>query len=90
MRTLNEITAAIRSGGTYTEDEARYAVVAYDVMVAQLQVPENPVQLQHYFLAAESSPIEYIGWANDPDNPEAVAWYKAMNHVGEQDGNDEA
>lgn len=82
MRTLNEITGAIRSGGEYTEDEACYAVVAYDVLVAQLSVDLDPVRLAEYFRAAEQSPVEYIGWINDPENPEALEWYKSMNKVG--------
>lgn len=82
MRTLNEITASIRSGEGFDVQEARYAVVAYDVLVAQLSVDIDPVRLVEYFKAAETSPLEYIGWINDPENPEATEWYKAMKKVG--------
>ncbi len=82
MRTLSEITAAIRSGTEFTEGEARYAVVAYDVMVAHMQPENNPTQLAIYFQASDRSPVEFIGWSNDPENPDAVTWYRAMNGVG--------
>lgn len=81
MRTLNEITAAIRSCKEYTEKEARYAVIAYDVLLAQLSVDLDPVRLETYFRAAEAPPIDYIEWVNDPENPEAVHWYEAMSDV---------
>lgn len=42
MRTLSEITAAVRQGDPVTGDELRYAVVAYDVMVAQMELPNDP------------------------------------------------
>jgi len=82
MRTLDEIVKAIRSGLPYTEEETRYAVVAYDVLIAQIYLDRNPVQLAEFFRAAETSPIEYVGWVNDPENPEAREWYVAMNNVG--------
>lgn len=79
MRTLDEIVAAVRSNETYTEDELVYAVVAFDVLLHQLDLPNDTTRLQKYFIAAESSPREFIGEANDPANQEAVAWYKAMH-----------
>jgi hypothetical protein len=84
MRPLNQITAAIRSGQPFTEEEARYAVVAYDVLIARLSVDLDPVRLAEYFKAAESSPAEYVGWKNDPQNADAIEWYRAMGRVGEK------
>ena len=84
MRTLSQITAAIRSDEKYTETEARYAIVAYDVLMHQLSVEQDPVRLAEYFKAAETPPIQYVGWANNPANPNAVNWYKSMINVGEQ------
>lgn len=81
-RTLDDIVAAVRSGQALPYDELRLAVVAFDVLLHQLDLPRDPVRLQAYFVAAESVPAEYIGEANDPDNAEAVAWYKAMHNAG--------
>ena len=81
MRPLHAIVAAIRSGQEVNPEELRYAVVAFDVLLYQLDLPNDPERLQHYFTAAESDPREYIGEANDPDNPDAVAWYKAMSSI---------
>lgn len=82
MRTLSEITAAVRQGDPVTGDELRYAVVAYDVMVAQMELPNNPDQLRHYFQAADNDPREYAGEANDPALPDARQWYAAMHNAG--------
>lgn len=81
MRTLDEIVAAVRSNETYTEDELVYAVVAFDVLLHQLDLLGDAPRLQRYFIAAEADPRKFIGEANDPQNPEAVAWYKAMHSV---------
>jgi len=78
MRTLSDITDAARRGEPVTEEELRLAVCAYDVFIAQLELEKDPKQLAKFFVAAESDPREYIGPANDPDNPEAVAWHKAF------------
>lgn len=79
MRTLSQITAAVRQGDPVTGDELRYAVVAYDVMVAQMELPNDPARLFHYFQAADNDPREYIGQANDPAFPDARRWYTAMH-----------
>lgn len=78
MRTLSDITDAARRGEPVTEEELRLAVCAYDVFIAQLELEKDPKQLAKFFVAAESDPREYIGPANDPDNPEVVAWHKAF------------
>jgi len=84
MRTLSEITAAVRQGDPVTGDELRYAVVAYDVMVAQMELPNDPKRLFHYFQAADNDPREYIGQANDPAFPDARRWYAAMHGAGDE------
>ena len=81
MRTLDEIVAAVRSNETYTEDELVYAVVAFDVLLSQLKLDEDPQRLQHWMVAAINSPKEYAGPYNDPANPEVEEWYKAMHNV---------
>ena len=84
MRTLSQITAAVRQGDPATGDELRYAVVAYDVMVAQMELPNDPARLFHYFQAADNDPREYIGQANDPAFPGARQWYAAMHGAGNE------
>ncbi len=79
MRTTEEITAAARVGGELTEKEMRYAICAYDVLLASGKIEKDPVFLAEYFKAATSSPEEFIGHVNSPDNPEFVEWYKVMN-----------
>lgn len=86
MRTLSQITAAVRQGDPVTGDELRYAVVAYDVMVAQMELPNDPKRLFHYFQAADNDPREYIGQANDPAFPAARQWYAAMHKTGGEVG----
>lgn len=85
MRTLDEITTAVRRQDVITHEELIYAVCAYDVLMSKLEVEKNPVLLQEYFIAADSSPKKYIGWANDPINPEARAWHTAMIIKPEED-----
>jgi len=77
-RTLQQITDAARRGEPATEEELRLAVCAYDVFIAQLELEKDPKQLQKFFVAAEADPREYIGPANDPDNPDAVDWHNAF------------
>lgn len=81
MRTLDQIVAAIRSDTPYTEEEARYAVVAFDVLLSRLSLDQDVARLQEWMTAAILSPRVYAGQANDPENPEAVAWYRAMHSV---------
>lgn len=78
MRTLDEITAAVRRAEPVTTEELTLAVCAYDVLMAVLKVENNPVQLQEYFVAGDTDPLTYIGPANDPGNPESVHWHKTM------------
>lgn len=81
MRQLHEIVTAARLGKPLSPDEARDAIIAFDVLMAQLNLPQDPQRLQEYFKAAELPPAEYYGWANDPKNPEFVAWYGAFNSL---------
>lgn len=78
MRTLDEITTAVRRNQWVNKTELLFAVVAYDVLMSKLKVENNPVQLQEYFVAADSDPWKYIGHDNDPRNPESVHWHKTM------------
>lgn len=83
MRTLQEITDAARRGESATEDELRFAVCAYDVFVAQLELDRDPKQLAKFFIAAESDPREYLGEANAPTRADVQAWHRAFINVGE-------
>lgn len=61
-------------------------MVAYDVMVAHLELPNNPEQLREYFQAADNDPKVYAGEANDPAFPDARRWYIAMHNAGQEPG----
>lgn len=87
MRSLEDITDAVRRNEPATEDELRLAICAYDVLLAQLQLDKNPVLLAEFFKAGEADPLTYIGPANDPRNPEAVAWHKAFKKVEDHASN---
>lgn len=78
MRTLTEITNATRRGENVTFEELRYAVCAYDVMFASSHPSQHRPLLEEYFRAAESDPVEYIGWHNDPENPDVVDWHRSQ------------
>ena len=78
MRTLNDIVAAVRSRQEVTEDELRYAVVAFDVLLSQMDLTNDLAKLTLFFEAAEQNPRTYIGEANNPDKQAAVEWYTAM------------
>lgn len=79
--TLDEIVAAVRTNELVTGRDMRYAIVAFDVLMSELHVDRNVEQLAVFFKATESVPRDYIGEANDPENAEAVEWYKAMRGV---------
>ena len=81
MRTLDEIVASARLNEPLDPDEARYAIVAFDVLLAQLNLDQDAERLKEWMVAATNSPQEYAGEANDPQNPDAVAWYRAMHGV---------
>ncbi len=81
--TLSEIVAAVRTNELVTGRDMRYAIVAFDVLMSQLKVDQNVTQLQEYFKAATTPPREYAGHMNDPEKPEAVEWFKAMQGVSE-------
>lgn len=81
MRTLDEIVASARLNELLDPDEARYAIVAFDVLLAQLNLDQDAERLKEWMVAATNSPQEYVGEANDPQNPDAVAWYRAMHGV---------
>jgi len=78
MRTLDQITTAVRRSESATILELTYAICAYDVLMSKLKVEEIPTQLQEYFIASDSDPKKYIEWVNDPVNADAVAWHKAF------------
>lgn len=78
MRTLDEITTAVRRAEPVTTEESTLAICAYDVLLSKLKLENSPVQLQEYFVAGDNPPLAYIGPANDPRNAESVHWHKTM------------
>ena len=88
MRTLDEITAAVRRGEDVATEELKCCIAAYDVLLYDFKVENHPILLAKFFAAAEMDVQKYIGWANDPTNPECNAWHKAFIGV-ENNGNNE-
>ena len=76
MRTLKQITDAVRRNEGAIYAELFYAVVAYDVLLAQMNIAADQQQVAEFFKAAELPPHEYVGWDNSPDNPESVEWHR--------------
>ena len=92
MRTLGEISEAVRSNERPDYEELRYAVLAYQALTtfdsrALMRLSEaereqkKPMlsnsavfQYREHFtrfkLALAKSPQEWVGWNNDPANPE--------------------
>ena len=83
MRTLQEITGAVRRDAPVTREGLSYTICAYDVLLTVMELDKDPVKLAEFFKAAESDQREYIGPANDPLNEEAREWYKTFIGVGE-------
>lgn len=81
MRTLQEITDAVRRGEEANGEELRYAICAYDVLLHELKIAETTTMVGTFATAATMKPNEYIGWDNDYKNPEVVAWHKAAINV---------
>ncbi len=82
MRTLTQITDAARRGEDVSHGELLYAVVAYDVLLAQFDLSKHPVLMAEFFKAAEQDPREYVGEANDPAEQSVRDWHNAMINVG--------
>ncbi|MCP4469624.1 MAG: hypothetical protein GY815_02870 [Gammaproteobacteria bacterium] len=86
MRNLDEITAAVRTGLAVTDEEMRRAIVAYDVLLAQFDLPRYPALLAEYFLAGETDVKVYAGSANDYSDPAAREWYRDFHAVDIMNG----
>lgn len=83
-KTLEQITSAARRGEELTVDELRFAVCAYDVLLAQLQLDRDPEQLHAYFGASTTPPELYLGENNHPDNPDFREWYATVNGLADK------
>ena len=81
MRTLQEITDRARRNEPLTVNELRYAVCAYDVLLAQMDLPKNYQDLKLFMVAADIDPKEYIGIANDFIFPDVREWHKTMINI---------
>ena len=79
MRNLDEITAAVRLLEEVSVEEMARAIVAYDVLLAQLNLSRYPELLAQYFLAAETDVKEYAGPYNDYDIKENREWYREFH-----------
>ena len=83
MRTLQEITDSARRNEPIPWVELQFAVCAYDVLLSQLDLENDVPKLTKFMVAAEADPVEYIGPANNPQDPEVAAWHKAFINVGD-------
>ena len=81
-KTLNQIVESARIGEPLTNNELRFAVCAFDVLLAQLDISQNPEQLASYFVAAELPPEAYLGENNHPDSAAFREWYTAFKNFG--------
>jgi len=81
MRTLQEITDAARRNEEVTPRELIYAVCAYDVFLADIDIDQDTRILTKFFIAAEADPKEYIGPENDPFDTKVNEWHKAFINV---------
>lgn len=61
MRTLSEIIDAAKDGSETTHEECLYALLE---------------EFQRFKLALSKDPKSYVGWNNDPKNPEHVKFVK--------------
>lgn len=94
MRTLYEIIESAKDGNKPTHEECYWAMLAYSALLSfsasdirKLTV-ENPSPLVKSFLKEEhhkrlkgalgNNPKDYVGWNNDPANPE----YQKMRQIG--------
>lgn len=84
MRALDEIVAAARLNEELDPREARFALVAFDVLIADMQLEHDVAKLQAWMQAAVTPPDRYIGEANSPENAEAVEWMRAMRGASEK------
>ena len=84
-RTLSEIINAVRDGKDATRDEMRYAICAldalgtFDRMAIEKAAKDSPAAWARFEdcfnrtkRALSTPPKKYVGWNNDPDNPEFV------------------
>ena len=86
MRTLFEIITAAKDGQVPAQDELLYALLALDALLTFdhsfiIELPGKPEHQKHLELWAEESfgrvkramdksPKDWLGWNNDPANPE--------------------
>lgn len=86
MRTLLEIIDAVKSNQGATEEEMFYAIVAMDALNTfdsmslrklanepnRFRTPQSEWEesFNRWKRALNKSPKEYVGWENDPKNPD--------------------
>ena len=90
MRTLDEIIDAIKANQSVTHEEAIYSVLVLATVVNSLSMDIVHIlckwsderkelyktQKTMYSLALNKSPKEFLGWSNDPQNPEYQRFHK--------------
>lgn len=79
--TLGDVTVKVRSGEVVTPREMRMAIAAYDVLTSHVSLHTDMVRLQEYFRATTVPMDQYLGEANDPDDPGAQEWFKVFSKI---------
>lgn len=79
--TLETIIDMVRTGGRPDYNDLRYAVAAFDVLIAGLHLEQDVSRAELWNIVSKQSPFETVKAHNDPDNPEHTAWYIAFNRI---------
>ena len=84
MRTLDEITTAVRSGDWHevSNIDLLYAVAAYDVLFAQLGVHKDGARVRKYLDAMAVPPKLYVSPHNDPFSADACEGFTRATFRG--------
>ena len=92
MRTLSEIIDSAKDGSETTHEECLYALLAYSALhyfassslrrlahePSRFRTVEGEAEadFKRFKVALAKSPKEFVGWNNDPANPEHVKFVK--------------
>lgn len=91
VRNLIDIVEDVKDGNRPDYEELRYALLVYvsmfniehrqlrEVLMREGAQPKNSFDM--YKSALNKSPKEWLGWANDPENPDYQKLRKAGNKV---------
>lgn len=77
MRTIAEVLELVKGGGDATEEELRYTLIALEALstmdgsaLRRASRMEWGERFTRWKRALNQQPKKYVGWNNDPDNPD--------------------